>query len=76
MPLAALGFFTNPWLLGAWVLSLGLQACVVYVPFLQEALHTVPLGWKEWGLMLLWALPIFLIPEFIKWVGWQKTRRG
>ncbi|WP_019551603.1 cation-translocating P-type ATPase [Thermus scotoductus] len=76
MPLAALGFFTNPWLLGAWVLSLGLQACAVYVPFLQEALHTVPLGWKEWGLMLLWALPIFLIPEFIKWVGWQKTRRG
>ena len=43
-PCARIGFFSNPWILVAMVFSLGLQACAVYVPFMQRALHTVPLG--------------------------------
>ena len=67
-PFARIGFFSNPWVLVAMVFSLGLQACAVYVPFMQRALHTVPLGWSDWGMMFLVALPIFLITEAVKWL--------
>lgn len=69
-PLAAIGFFSNPWLLLAWVTTVGLQVCAVYVPFLQEALHTVPLGWTDWGLMLAVAAPVFVVLETVKW--WRR----
>ena len=66
-PMIVVGFFSNPWLLLAWTVTVGLQVCAVYVPFLQQALHTVPLGWADWGLMLVVAAPIFLITETVKW---------
>ena len=56
------------WILVAMLLSLGLKSCAVYVPFMQRAFHTVPLGWSDWGVMFLVALPIFLITEAVKWV--------
>jgi Ca2+-transporting ATPase len=51
--------------------TIGLQVGVVYVPFLQSALHTVPLGWGDWGRMVLVALPIFLGMEAVKWARWR-----
>jgi Ca2+-transporting ATPase len=69
-PLPVIGFFSNPWLWLAWMATVGLQVCAVYVPFLQKALHTVPLGWADWGLMLAVAAPVYLITETYKW--WRK----
>ncbi|MFQ5427650.1 MAG: cation-translocating P-type ATPase [Thermodesulfobacteriota bacterium] len=66
-PLHIIGFFSNPWIIGAWVVTVGLQVCAVYVPFLQNALHTVPLGLKDWGLMLLVAAPVLILSEGYKW---------
>ncbi len=66
-PLATVGFFSNPWLLLAWVGNLILQVCVVYVPFLQHAFHTVPLALTDWGLILMVAAPVFGITEAVKW---------
>ena len=37
------GLFRNRWLWGAVGLSLALHACVVYVPFLQQAFSTAAL---------------------------------
>jgi magnesium-transporting ATPase (P-type) len=73
-PLAVVGFFSNRWVLAAWGFTIGLQVCAVYVPFLQEALHTAPLGWGDWGLIFLVALPIFIMSEVYKWLYWQRTR--
>ena len=73
-PMAVIGFFSNPWVLLAWVVTIGLQVCAVYVPFLQEALHTVPLGWQDWGLIVLMALPIFIFTEVYKWLRWRSQR--
>ncbi len=67
-PLSTVGFFSNPWILLAIVAMIGLQVAAVYVPFLQQALHTVPLGLGDWGLMLVLSLPIFLIAEAYKWM--------
>jgi Ca2+-transporting ATPase len=72
-PLTVVGFFSNPWVLLAWAVTVGLQVCAVYVPFLQQALHTVPLGWADWGLMLAVAAPVFLITETYKWWRWRAS---
>ncbi len=71
-PLRKVGFWTNPWVLAAWTLTIGLQVAAVYTPFLQKLLHTVPLRWQDWLLMLAVAVPIFLVVEGIKLV---RTRR-
>ncbi len=74
-PLYIIGFFTNRWVLLAWVFTIGLQVCAVYVPFLQDVLHTVPLGWADWGLIFLVALPIFVVSEIYKWFLWHRHQK-
>ena len=69
-PLPVIGFFTNPWLIGAWSLTIAAQAAAVYVPFLQSALHTVPLRLEDWILILEVSLPIFIAVELFKWFDW------
>lgn len=73
-PMAVLGFFSNPWVLLAWTVTVGLQVAAVYVPFLQGALHTVPLGFSEWGMIIVTAVPIFFLMEFTKWLQWRRNR--
>jgi Ca2+-transporting ATPase len=65
-PLSSVGYFSNKWLLLAVAITLGAQICAVYVPFLQTALHTVPLSWQDWALMFAVAAPLFLIVELLK----------
>ncbi|MFA6143656.1 MAG: HAD-IC family P-type ATPase [Sulfurimonas sp.] len=65
-PISTIGFFSNKWLLVAIVFAVSLQICAVYLPFLQEALHTTALGWSDWGIIFLVALPIFGITEIYK----------
>lgn len=71
-PLSVVGYLSNPWVLAAWGITVGLQVCAVYVPFLQFALHTVPLGWTDWGLLLLVAAPVFVLTEAYKWWRWRR----
>jgi Ca2+-transporting ATPase len=70
-----IGFFTNPWLLGAWSATIGLQVAVVYMPFLQNAFNTVPLGPDDWLWILAVSVPVFLIGEAAKTVQWRKAAR-
>jgi Ca2+-transporting ATPase len=46
------GLLTNPYLVGAVLISTALQLLVVYVPFLQPVFHTVPLRGEHWVLIL------------------------
>jgi Ca2+-transporting ATPase len=73
-PLFVIGFFTNPWVLLAWTFTIGLQVCAVYLPFLQNALHTVALSRQDWGVIFLVAVPVFVIVEIYKWLGWRRGR--
>jgi len=67
------GFFTNPWLLVAWIANLGLQLSAVYVPFLQRAIHTVPLGWQDWALLAVVGAPLIVADELYKlWIRWRE----
>lgn len=65
-PLTTVGVFSNPWILLAIISTVGLQVAAVYVPFLQKALHTAPLGWSDWLLMIAVAMPIFILTEAYK----------
>ncbi len=70
-PISVIGLFSNPWVIAAWLTTIGLQICALYIPFLQQALHTVPLGWADWGIILLLALPVFIFTELYKWIRWR-----
>jgi Ca2+-transporting ATPase len=65
-PMRQVGFFSNPWLLAAWSLTILLQVAVVYVPFLQTAFGTVPLDLSDWLWVLAVSVPIFVGGELIK----------
>jgi len=66
-PISSVGWFSNRWLLLAIAITVSAHLCAVYVPFMQRALHTVPLSWQDWALMIVVALPLFVIMEVIKW---------
>ncbi len=70
-PMTKIGFFANKWLLLAIFFTVSLQLCAVYVPFLQNALHTTAMGWKDWGIILLVAMPIFILTEIYKWIRFK-----
>jgi Ca2+-transporting ATPase len=74
-PLAQVGWFSNRWLLAAVAITLSAQLCAIYVPFMQRALHTVPLTWQDWGIMLSVALPLFVIMEAWKWFVVRRSER-
>ncbi len=74
-PLYTIGFFTNPWLLFAWGMSVSFQIAAVYFPPLQKMLHTVPLGFEDWMVIFGCALPIFIIMELYKIFEYKMLRK-
>jgi len=60
---AFVGLFSNKWLWAAVLLSLVLQAVVVYVPFLQKAFTTAPLAARHWWLCAAVASSVLWLRE-------------
>ena len=60
-PLMKIGLFSNRWMFYAVASSLLLLLAVVYIPFLQPIFNTVPLGWREWRLVL----PLLFVPAVV-----------
>ncbi|MDW7673747.1 MAG: calcium-transporting P-type ATPase, PMR1-type [Bacillota bacterium] len=46
------GVFSNPYLIGAVIISASMQMTVLYVPFFQSVFKTVPLSGLEWMIIL------------------------
>ncbi|MCW8445426.1 cation-transporting P-type ATPase [Fluoribacter gormanii] len=65
-PISAVGWFSNKSILVAIFCMMGLQVAAVYTPTLQHVLHTTSLSVSNWGVILVSALPLFLIPELYK----------
>jgi Ca2+-transporting ATPase len=72
-PTHVIGWFSNPWLLAAVTLMLALQAMTLYLPILQDALDTVPLGWKEWTLIIAAAIPMVFFSEIYKTLKFRQA---
>ena len=60
-PLHRIGFFTNRWMFYAVASSMMLLLAVIYIPFLQPIFNTMPLGWREWRVVL----PLLLVPALV-----------
>ncbi len=58
--------FSNGWLWAAVLLSLALQAAVIYVPFLQQAFSTVALRGEDWLLCVAVASSVLWLRELSK----------
>jgi len=58
-----LGVFRNRWLVISIPVAIMLQLAVIYVPFLQVAFSTVPLGIEMWGIAILAGGSLFVIEE-------------
>ncbi|NHJ85665.1 MAG: hypothetical protein FK734_09400 [Asgard group archaeon] len=59
-------FFKNGKLFLAFIVSLSLLIAAIYIPFMNNFIHTVPIGAPHWGLIILTAIPIFIIDELRK----------
>ena len=62
-----IGVFSNPWLVGAFLLSVSLLVPTVLAPFLQPIFDTHPLGLHEWGVVVGLALIPAVTEEITKW---------
>ena len=60
------GLFSNKWLWGAVLLSLLLQAAVIYIPFLQQAFSTVNLSLGDWLRCVAVASSVLWLRELSK----------
>ena len=69
-----IGWFSNPFLLGALAITLGAQMLAVYWHPLQVLLRTVPIGAAEWQWIALFTLPILIVPEALKIVLAQRAK--
>jgi Ca2+-transporting ATPase len=61
-----LGVFSNKYMQYAVLLSIFLLLSVVYIPFFQSIFNTVPLGIREWSLVLPLLLVPFIAAEITK----------
>ncbi|MGD1994528.1 MAG: cation-translocating P-type ATPase [Anaerolineae bacterium] len=71
-PLLKLGLFTNRYMQYAVAVSLVLLLGVIYLPFMQPIFDTVPLGLREWAVML----PLLFVPSVVAEINKAVDSRG
>ena len=72
---AFIGLFSNRWLWGAVLLSLLLQAAVIYVPFLQQAFSTIRLSAADWLCCAAVGSSVLWLRELSKFVTRKRRLR-
>lgn len=63
-----IGVFSNPALFGAICLTVALQLCVIYIPFLNSIFKTSPLNLYELTICCLLSMVVFIGVEVEKWL--------
>lgn len=70
------GLLSNRWLLVGVALMVLLQMIFTYVPAMNTAFNSAPIGWSEWLLILSFSLLVYFIVGIEKWLHRSLTRRG
>jgi Ca2+-transporting ATPase len=70
------GLFKNRWLLGGIGLAVLIQVAVIYLPLLQGVFYTVPLGIRDWALVLLVSSSVLVAEEIRKAVAPRIFSKG
>ncbi|WP_298559246.1 cation-transporting P-type ATPase [uncultured Aliiroseovarius sp.] len=71
-PCWRLGWFSNPKLIIALIAMVSLQVVAIYWYPLQQLLRVAPLDWAHWQAIILFALPLIVVPELIKSLRMKK----
>ncbi|MFD3157459.1 calcium-translocating P-type ATPase, PMCA-type [Haloimpatiens sp. FM7330] len=53
--------FTNPYLVGAVMVSIAMLLLIIYIPFLQKVFHTMPLNLGQWLIIIFFSSIISFI---------------
>lgn len=67
-----IGYFSNKTMVYATGVSFTLMLMVIYIPFMQMAFHTLPLGMTQWGVILSFAFLPLIIGELYKVFVYRK----
>lgn len=73
LPTVNIGFFSNPWLHVAVILTLAAQVLAVYWPPLQRILHTEALDIDTWLMITLLVVPVLIVPEIVKIIRHRRS---
>jgi Ca2+-transporting ATPase len=76
LPCWRIGWLSNPLLLIAFILTMTAQVLAIYWPPLQQLLHTVSIGWDQWAMIAVLALPLLIVPELAKTLGYFMSQRA
>jgi magnesium-transporting ATPase (P-type) len=58
-----LGFFKNKYAIGAIFISVGILLAFMYLPFCQRYLHMLPIDSKDWLVVVVTSILVFLFEE-------------
>lgn len=58
-------FFSNPFMLAAVAASFFLQLLIIYTPLLQKVFKTVPLNAREWGMILVITIVVWVLCDLV-----------
>jgi Ca2+-transporting ATPase len=73
LPLVQVNPFSNPWLIGAVVLTSALQMALLYVPVLSNFFETTPLSLQDLSICVGFSFLFFLYLESEKvWRLWRR----
>ena len=75
-PCTRIGWLSNPFLIGALVVTMSLQILAVTWPPLQILLHTTALSAEHWLMILVLGAPLVIVPEAVKFIrsAWLRSR--
>jgi len=63
-----LGLFSNRWLLAGVSIMILLQLLFTYLPVMNTAFSSEPIGLREWGLIISASLVVYIVIECEKWI--------
>jgi Ca2+-transporting ATPase len=59
----SLGFFKNKYAIGAIFISVVILLIFMYVPIVQQYLRMLPITWKDWMVVLITMIAVFVFEE-------------
>jgi Ca2+-transporting ATPase len=69
----SLGLFSNPWLLAGVAIMIVLQLLFTYLPAMNTAFGSRPIGLQQWGLIVGASFIIYTVIGFEKWLRFRKS---
>jgi magnesium-transporting ATPase (P-type) len=69
------GVFSNPWIWRGVAAMTALQLLLMYTPAMNRLFHTTPIDGPAWGLILVVAVPVYVVVEAETWLRLQWNRR-